>query len=89
MSEEAKAAPDPNPQPDQTLAAVGLLVVLFCAFFWLGFHAGKISVPRPGAAAAPETPSETVEQPAVPAEPAYRQKRIDLITGARTSAPAS
>ncbi len=67
MPQEAKSA------TRQTVTALGLLVALFCAFFWLGFHAGKISVPRPDAATTQEATSETVEQPALPAERTYRQ----------------
>ena len=35
--------------------AAALLVVMFCAFFWLGFFAGKSST-HPAAAAPLETP---------------------------------
>jgi hypothetical protein len=49
----------------QAAAAGAVLLVLFCAFFWLGFYVGKSAARQTPAAAATETPAE---QPAPPAE---------------------
>ena len=38
-------------------AAVGVLLVLFCAFFWLGFFAGKGSATQAGAGGAAPAPA--------------------------------
>ena len=50
---------DPAPTPlvdTQTLAATGILLALFTAFFWLGFYVGKKSAPPAGAAVTVEEP---------------------------------
>ena len=41
----------------QMTAAVGVLLVLFCAFFWLGFFAGKGSATQAGAGGAAPAPA--------------------------------
>jgi hypothetical protein len=46
----------------QALAAVLLLVVLFCGFFWTGFFLGRRSAAR----AASSVPTGATAKPAVP-----------------------
>lgn len=52
----------------QTLGAVGLLMLLFCAFFWIGYFAGKGAAKAPAAAAVQSARPVPVEKAAPAAE---------------------
>jgi len=66
MTAEVKPAQDLLEGSRQTLGAFGALLVLFCAFFWLGFFVGKSSTTTPAATAAPVAPTKNTE-PTAPA----------------------